>query len=394
MKRIKTVLPLLLLFLCNNPVSGKGIHFEKASLSALMKKAEKEKKLIFIDVYATWCPPCRRMEKNVFPNDSVGDFYNSNFVSASFNFNDPADSAQIIRYEIGCFPTYLFLDAKGNLLHRASGEYPVADFIAIGKTTFNPQMRFSYFDQQFKSGKSSPEEMLHYLQIRHESYISIDSVLDTYMKTQPDNNLSSRANWNLLNTFHPSPSNYMFQYMVHHQQEFFEKYTKDSVVASINFIYSVAMNNTLFGIPDTVQYLKLRNEVREMQMTYMEVQIDLCDLDYYTISGNQQGFAKTACRMLRENNSASSMLTGILLYKFAHAETDTVSLDTAIYWAELAVKQEPNYYTTRDYALLLYKRGRMQEAETQALLAIKYAEEAHRDPYEEKEMIEKIHAKK
>lgn len=35
-----------------------------------------------MDAYASWCGPCKLMEKNVFTDKNVADFYNKNFVNA------------------------------------------------------------------------------------------------------------------------------------------------------------------------------------------------------------------------------------------------------------------------------------------------------------------------
>ena len=37
----------------------KGTVFEKGTLKELLAKAAKEKKYLFVDVYATWCGPCK-----------------------------------------------------------------------------------------------------------------------------------------------------------------------------------------------------------------------------------------------------------------------------------------------------------------------------------------------
>ena len=51
----------LFLFLCLFfNAQSEGINFQQLSLSAALKKAEKEHKKVFIDVYAVWCGPCRQ----------------------------------------------------------------------------------------------------------------------------------------------------------------------------------------------------------------------------------------------------------------------------------------------------------------------------------------------
>src|SRR3989339_764670 len=58
-----------------------GIKFETGSWKEVLEKARTEKKLVFIDVYTSWCGPCKLMAKDIFPSKSVGDVFNKNFIN-------------------------------------------------------------------------------------------------------------------------------------------------------------------------------------------------------------------------------------------------------------------------------------------------------------------------
>ena len=90
---------------------NRSINFEKESFENIKKEAKKSDKIIFIDCYTTWCGPCKWMDKNVFTNDSVADFYNKNFINAKFNME--SDSGKIVwsSYTINSYPTFLYIDA-------------------------------------------------------------------------------------------------------------------------------------------------------------------------------------------------------------------------------------------------------------------------------------------
>ena len=61
------------------------VKFETKSTDAVREMAVKTGKLVFIDLYATWCPPCRMMEREVFSRKDVGGFMEQHFVAAKYD---------------------------------------------------------------------------------------------------------------------------------------------------------------------------------------------------------------------------------------------------------------------------------------------------------------------
>ena len=60
---------------------AQGIKFEEGlSWEQVKQKAKTENKFIFVDCYATWCAPCKMMDKYVYQNDTVGEFVKDKFI--------------------------------------------------------------------------------------------------------------------------------------------------------------------------------------------------------------------------------------------------------------------------------------------------------------------------
>ena len=65
---------------------AQGIEFAHGSTwKEILAKAEKEDKLIFVDAYAEWCGPCKKMAKDVFTQKEVGGYFNANFVNVKMD---------------------------------------------------------------------------------------------------------------------------------------------------------------------------------------------------------------------------------------------------------------------------------------------------------------------
>lgn len=113
--------------------NSREIIFTEMTLDDVLKKAQKENKMVFVDAITESCQPCMKMLKNVFTLDSVADFYNANFLNIRVDFTkDMKEMTE--KYQIEGFPTYLFLDGTGKLIYKNSGYTPAKEFIGFGKT--------------------------------------------------------------------------------------------------------------------------------------------------------------------------------------------------------------------------------------------------------------------
>ncbi len=114
-------------------VSAQGINFFEGTWQELLAHAAKEDKLIFVDCYAVWCGPCKMMDKNVFTADTVGGYYNTHFINYKMDMEKGEGVTVKQQYEIRKYPSFLFLNAKGEVVHRAIGYKQPEPFIELGE---------------------------------------------------------------------------------------------------------------------------------------------------------------------------------------------------------------------------------------------------------------------
>ena len=74
-----------------------GVRFETGlSWKAIQEKARRENKNIFVDCYASWCGPCKKMDKIVYPDKDVGAYFNAHFISIKIQMDKtPKDGSEI-----------------------------------------------------------------------------------------------------------------------------------------------------------------------------------------------------------------------------------------------------------------------------------------------------------
>jgi len=112
------------------------------SLEPVLDKAGKEGKLVFLDIYTTWCLPCKMMEDDVFTHQPTADIINENFISYKVDAEEDNGINLAFIYDIKSYPTLLFLDPDGNVLERKDGAAYHTEIIALAdnaKSKYPPQ---------------------------------------------------------------------------------------------------------------------------------------------------------------------------------------------------------------------------------------------------------------
>lgn len=125
-----------LMFMCAlalASVAGWGqMTFATGSLADALKTAEKTNKYLFLDVYTTWCGPCKYMSSTIFPDKTVGDFMNAKFVNIKIDAEKGEGLDVAKNYSVKGYPTMLILDSKGKELGRVVGSSrTAADFVKV-----------------------------------------------------------------------------------------------------------------------------------------------------------------------------------------------------------------------------------------------------------------------
>ena len=161
-----------------NAFDTTGIQFENnLSWKEIQLKARNENKYIFLDCYATWCGPCKLMEKYIFSKKDVGDYFNTRFISVRVQMNKTSNDDQQIRnwyadanfikikYNIQSYPSYLFFSADGNIVHEEIGSTEnSALFIAKASNALDPNSQYYKLIGNENDFKNDSVKLFHLLQ--------------------------------------------------------------------------------------------------------------------------------------------------------------------------------------------------------------------------------------
>jgi thioredoxin 1 len=121
----------------SNEKTGSGIAFHQGTWNEALAQAKKENKLIFLDISASWCGPCKMLKSRTFPDAEVGQFYNSNFINVAVDGEEGEGVELAQKYQIRAYPSLIFVDGNGKVIAQTAGYHNAKEFLDLGKQIIN-----------------------------------------------------------------------------------------------------------------------------------------------------------------------------------------------------------------------------------------------------------------
>ena len=202
-----------------------GVQFLDKPLGELLLQAKQENKLVFIDCYSTYCGPCKAMLRKEFPKKEMGDYLNASFVSAKMNL-DLGDGPQLSRkWDVHSFPTFLFMDSDGNILHRMQGYMPAEQFIREAKKGLADNT-FRALEKKYQQGDRSREVVLAYMEGLKGMGRSqaLHQVVTDFLATPQTDLLADTLAFSLFCQYVRSPYDSIFLKAYKNREAFIERY--------------------------------------------------------------------------------------------------------------------------------------------------------------------------
>ncbi len=160
-----------------------GINFiQGKSWKEVLALAKKQNKLIFLDAYATWCGPCKYLQKNVFTDESVGVYYNDNFINVKMDMEEGEGIQLSEDLGVASYPTLFFINGDGKVVHKTIGAMEADDFISLGKDAVNPATQFYTIKEKAHLGKMIPADFHKWVHTAEElSDPDVEEIVKKYI---------------------------------------------------------------------------------------------------------------------------------------------------------------------------------------------------------------------
>lgn len=189
MKTVKKLTSLILLIAMFPVLSfAKGIEFKHISLDEALELAKKENKSVFIDIYATWCGPCKYLSKNIFTDEDLGDYMNENFICIKLDGEESDGDNLMYEFDLSSYPTMLFIDGNKKLLKKLVGAVPASDIKNAAMTVMDPSSTAVFkLNKKYEDGNRDRDFLADFIdELTNEESDKTDEVVNEFIKLYPD----------------------------------------------------------------------------------------------------------------------------------------------------------------------------------------------------------------
>ena len=348
----------------------KGIEFFKGSWEQALEKAGLEDKIIFVDAYAQWCGPCKRMAKTVFTTDKAGEFFNKNFINFKMDMESEPGREFGKKYPVSAYPTLFFINSEGKIVLNTKGAQNLEGLIKLGNSALQKGLDLESLEAKYQEGNRDVQFLYKYVKALNKSNKSPLKVANAYLRSQK--NLQTEFNRKFIYESLYTADSKIFQWFVEDRQEIEKIFGKDPVENQIEKACRRTFAQAIkFDTPDLWQ--EARTKAKDNLGSKGEKMAMEFDLDYYAHKKENKLYLKTTKSYVKthvKNNAALLDATAKRLL------TDFKEDEKILRYAEgIAAKASENgglaeYHQTYAKILLASKKHGLALEEAKKALAI------------------------
>ncbi|SMO75155.1 Thioredoxin [Chryseobacterium rhizoplanae] len=370
-----------------------AIQFQELPFKDIIAKAKKEKKLVFIDAYASWCGPCKMMEKNVFTQKSVSDYYNTNFINARFDMEKGEGRDIASKFGVRSYPTYLFLNGEGEIVSRNTGYMEESMFVAMAQDINSPGNKKGSLKDRFASGDKDPEFLTNIMKLNaNTDYDFAKKASERYFQNKKKTEELTKDEIGFLLYFVKSSEDPNYTVFASRKAEIIkflpeETYNEFDAQLKLGKVVEQSIDDKNKKINDDY-FLKTAEPLVGKEAALKK--LNQTKLSYYEQNSNFPEYEKAALDYYKNSDSFDPNELLRAAWIFAdHVKTPS-SLKKATEWAEKSVMRSETSENTYILAKLYNLTGNKEMAKNYAEMSKNMAVQGNKDSQLADELLKQI----
>ena len=353
-------------------LSAQGISFFKGTWEEALEAARQQDKLIFVDAYAVWCGPCKKMSATVFTDARVGAFHNQHFINLKLDMEAEESATFRQKHSVSAYPTLFYVNAEGEVVQKLVGALPVDALLQSGERALAKADPVEKYAAAYNNGDRDPALVYKYVRALIRSGQSHLRVANEYLRSQPD--LSTEQNLRLLLLAATEADSRIFDLMTEQRAAIISRFGKETYERQVReACAATAKKAAEFQSADLLEQAALKMDKfspDQAKAFRLEAQ-----MDYSVATRNTPEYVK-ACREYQKKVLPRAAAVERLVRAkqcLQHFAADEQALELAEDLSREAAEAGTGYEYPFFYANVLLRRGKKAEALTAARRALELA---------------------
>lgn len=361
------------------------MKFQHGDWGELLEKAKSQGKIIFVDAYADWCGPCKMMDRDVFSDESVGEFFNTTFVNVKMDMEKGEGPGLAQLYNVRAYPTFLFIDGDGNLVHRGIGYQPAETFLALGAAAMDTENSIGSQERKFKRGDRDPEFLYNFAKAKIDMMDgSHTKIVEAYLDTQED--WTTEQSMELIFYAVEDVDSKMFEFFKDNKTSFENMFGVDYMEQKVQ---DIAVKNAYVG-EAAPNFEQVENIIQQFYPALAQKTSAQMKINYYNASGDAPNFAQSVVDYFQKYPSDDYQELNSYAWAFYLSVDDKKMLKEAVKWAQQSVGLSAEYFNLDTLAALYAKLGKKGKAKKYGNKAIAMAKETGEDYSETQKLLDSL----
>lgn len=348
-----------------------GINFVPySSLESLQSEAKKNKKDLLVVVQAEWDGPSKWMESSVYSDPNVAAYYNGLYLCSKVVVKKGHELKEV--YQITEYPTFLFFNKEGYLMHRVIGASESMSFIEFGVIAKDSTRNLDYFNRTYTKGGYDIDFLRKYAMTLYDAGIENKEVVNEYLMSLTATDYFEEDVFFFLMAFLKDVKSKNAGFVLQYQEQLIAMYGEEEYNT---LIYQIT-HGQLAEITELSenQLEPILKYVKDAQIKHGDKLRFELKLNYFERKKDWKSYGdllKRSVHKLYKNNPSD-------LNHYANEAIDKIKdqavLKEAKSWMKRAIKIDPTHYYLETYSNLLFKLKEFDKAKYAIDKAIELAQ--------------------
>ncbi|MBK8721322.1 MAG: thioredoxin family protein [Saprospiraceae bacterium] len=341
-------------------IQAQGIEFFHGSWADALEKAKSSEKLIFIDAYAQWCGPCKKMAATAFRDEKVGKFFNENFINLKIDWESEEAADLKGKFSVNAYPTLFFVNAKGELIKKEVGGRDADGLLTLAKSISSKVDNSKEFEVEYKKGNRDSTLIYNYVKALNKAGKPSLKIVNEYISKQKD--FTSVGNLKIIFEGATEADSKVFDLMLSNKAKIIELFGEKAYFEKVEKACQKTVNKAIqFQNKDLIE--EANNKMESAKHANANAFATTSIMDYCKSIGDADGFCAACKDYIKDVKTEDPAKLHTIAKEIAqNFPKDKNAMKLAEKYAEKATKNSEVYEYFYTYSSILLQNGNTKDA--------------------------------